>query len=167
MNYRCLFPILLGLAAATPAWSASFYPQRLEDPKAVYVAPSGTGNDTPALQQAVNRVQASTGQGIVLLAPGQYHLSDTIYIWPGIRLIGCGATRPALVLPANTPGFGDAAHEKILIFFAGSRPRDPQAGPGSIPDANPGTFYSALANLDVAVEATKGSPIDWFVFHTS
>ena len=43
-----------------------------------------------ALQQAINRVQETTRQGIVLLAPGQYHVSDTVYIWPGIRLIGYG-----------------------------------------------------------------------------
>jgi hypothetical protein len=34
-----------------------------------------------------------------------------------------------------------------MIFFAGGRPRDPQASPSSIPDANPGTFYSVLANF--------------------
>ena len=98
-----LVSVLLGLTMAVPAQSSSFYTQRLEDPKAVYVAPSG-GDDTAALQQAINRVQETTRQGIVLLAPGQYHISDTIYIWPGIRLIGYGATRPVIVLPANTPG---------------------------------------------------------------
>ena len=59
MKFRFLIPLLLGLAAVTPAWSASFYSQRLEDAKAVYVAPSGTSDDTVALQQAVNRVQVS------------------------------------------------------------------------------------------------------------
>ena len=93
MNFEFLFliPVLFGLAAATPARSASFYSQRLEDANAVYIAPSGGGDDTAALQQAINRVQETTGQGIVLLAPGQYHIRDTIYIWPGIRLIGYGA----------------------------------------------------------------------------
>ena len=151
MNFKFLIPVLLGLVTTVPVWSASFYTQRLEDAKAVYVTPSGGGDDTVALQQAVNRVQETTGQGIVLLAPGQYHIRDTIYIWPGIRLIGYGAERPVIVLPANTPGFGDAAREKLMIFFAGARPRNPQADASSIPDANPGTFYSALANIDFAV----------------
>ena len=151
MNFKFLAAVLVSLAATEPSWSASFYPQRPEDPKAVYVAPGSTGDDTASLQQAVNQVQAASGQGLVLLAPGQYHLSDTLYIWPGIRLIGYGAERPVIVLPANTPGFGDAAHEKVMIFFAGGRPQNPQAGRGSIPDANPGTFYSALANVDVEV----------------
>ena len=63
------------------------------------------GDDTAALQQAIDRVQETTGQGIVFLGPGRYRINDTLYIWPGIRVIGCGATRPVIVLPANTPGF--------------------------------------------------------------
>ncbi|HEV2437574.1 MAG TPA: glycosyl hydrolase family 28-related protein [Verrucomicrobiae bacterium] len=132
---------------AASARSASFYPQRLEDPRAVYITPSG-GDDTAALQQAVNRVQETIRQGIVLLAPGQYHISDTVYIWPGIRLIGYGDTRPVMALPAHTPGFADASHEKVMFFFAGRRPRDG----GPVPDASPGTFYSALANIDIEIE---------------
>lgn len=142
-----LVSVLLGLTMAAPAQSSSFYTQRLEDPRAVYVAPSG-GDDTAALQQAINRVQETTRQGIILLAAGQYHVSDTIYVWPGIRLIGYGATRPVMVLPANTAGFGDASQEKLMFFFAGRRPRNG----GPVPDANPGTFYSALANIDIEIE---------------
>ena len=142
------FWVLLSFVFPVSARSSSFYTQRLEDPKAVYITPSG-GDDTAALQKAINRVQETTRQGIVLLAPGQYHISDTIYIWPGIRLIGYGAERPVIVLPANTPGFGDASHEKVMFFFAGRRPRNDR---DSVPDANPGTFYSALANIDIEVE---------------
>lgn len=150
-----LFLVLLGLAAATPARPASFYAQRLEDPKAIYVAPSG-GDDTAALQQAVDRVQETTRQGIVLLSPGRYRVSDTLYIWPGIRLIGYGTERPVIVLPANTPGFGDATQEKLMFFFAGRRPQNSQRDRNRIPDANPGTFYSAMANVDLEVE--EGNP---------
>ena len=156
MKLRFLLPALLWLGMTPPVWSASIYSQRLEDARAVDVAPSTNGDDTATLQEAINHVQTTTSQGIVMLAPGRYRVSNTLYIWPGIRLIGYGAARPVLVLPARTPGFGDAAHEKVLVFFAGSRPRDPQVDPGSIPDANPGTFYSALANIDVEVE--DGNP---------
>jgi hypothetical protein len=143
--------VLLSVLFAASAWSASFYTQRLEDLKAVYAAPSG-GDDTAALQKAVDQAQETAGQGIVLLAPGRYRVSDTLYIWPAIRLIGYGDKRPVIVLPANTPGFGDASHEKVLIFFAGRRPRNLGAGKGNVADANPGTFYSALANIDVEIE---------------
>jgi sugar lactone lactonase YvrE len=146
-NLGVLVWTLFGLTTAMAARPASFYTQRLNDPKAVYVAPSG-GDDTAALQQAINRVQETTRQGIVFLAPGEYHVSNTIYIWPSIRLIGYGASRPVIVLPANTPGFGDPSREKIMFFFAGRRPRNGEP----VPDANPGTFYSALANIDIQIE---------------
>ncbi len=117
---------ILIFCAPTPSILAnSFYADELNDPRAVHLSPSG-GDDTVALQGAVDKVQATTRQGIVLLAPGQYHVSGTIYIWPGIRLIGCGAERPVIILPGNTPGFGDASHEKVMIFFAGRRPRHDQ-----------------------------------------
>ena len=156
MKSTLLWPALWWLTATTPAWPASFYAQRPEDPQAVYVTPSTNGDDTATLQQAVNQVQEKSGQGIVLVAPGHYHLSNTLYLWPGIRMIGYGVDRPVVVLPAGTPGFGDAAREKVLFFFAGSRPRTAAADPSSVPDANPGTFYSALANLDV--EIGEGNP---------
>jgi sugar lactone lactonase YvrE len=140
--------ILIFCASTPSVLAASFCAEKLNDPKAVYLSPSG-GDDTVALQGAVDKVQETTRQGIVLLAPGQYHISGTIYIWPGIRLIGYGAERPVIILPANTPGFGDTLHEKVLIFFAGRRPRN-DGDP--IPDASPGTFYSALANVDIEIE---------------
>jgi Pectate lyase superfamily protein/SMP-30/Gluconolactonase/LRE-like region len=145
---RNWFLIFIFYASIVSVWPASFYTQPLNDPKAVSLSPSG-GDDTVALQNAVNKVQETTRQGIVLLAPGQYHFTNTIYIWPGIRLIGCGTERPVIVLPANTPGFGDASREKVLIFFAGRRPRN---NGDPVPDANPGTFYSALANVDIQIE---------------
>src|ERR1035438_869843 len=128
------FLVLPSFVFAASAWPASFYTQRLEDTKAVYVAPSGQ-DDTAALQKAVNQVQETNGQGIVLLAPGRYRISDTLYVWPAIRLMGYGDVRPVIVLPANTPGFGDASHEKVMIFFAGRRPRNPLADNGSATDS--------------------------------
>ena len=142
------FSILVLCISMPSVLAASFYAEKLNDPKAVNLSPSG-GDDTVALQNAVDKVQETTRQGIVLLASGQYHLTNTIYIWPGIRLIGCGAERPVIVLPASTPNYGDAAHEKVLIFFAGRRPRN-DGDP--VEDASPGTFYSALANVDVQIE---------------
>ncbi|HWI55746.1 MAG TPA: glycosyl hydrolase family 28-related protein, partial [Bacillota bacterium] len=156
IQWLTLFLVLLALAL--PARSASYYTQRLEDPKAVYVAPT-PGDATATLQQAIDRVHETTGQGIVLIAEGRYSITNTLYIWPGIRLIGYGSTRPIIVLPARTPGFQDAEHEKILFFFAGARPgfgrsrqRTSEGTQAPVPDANPGTFYSALANIDVEIE---------------
>ena len=137
--------VLLWLVAALPACPASYYPQRLEDPRAVYVAGPSGGDDTAALQQAIDRVRETGGQGIVLLGPGRYRINDTLYIWPGIRVIGYGATRPVIVLSANTPGFQEPTREKVMVFFAGGRPgsgrsrsRDSEGVRPPVPDANPG-----------------------------
>jgi hypothetical protein len=157
--------LLTFLGFALPAGAASFYTQRPEDPKAAYVTSPGSEDATAVLQAAINGVQETTGQGIVLLAEGRYYVTNTLHVWPSIRLIGYGATRPVIVLPANTPGFQDPAHEKVMFFFAGARPgfgrgrqRNPQAAnpDAPVPDANPGTFYSALANVDV--EVMDGNP---------
>ncbi len=156
-----LWGVLFCLGLAQWAGAASFYTQRLEDPKAVYVSSPGSEDATGVLQEAMNHVQETMGQGLVLLAEGRYSITNTLYIWPSIRVIGYGARRPNIVLPANTSGFEDPAHEKVMFFFAGARPgygrgrsRNPDSAgnPNSrVPDANPGTFYSALANVDVEI----------------
>jgi sugar lactone lactonase YvrE len=178
--WKQVVPFLVVMMAATPVWGASYYTVRLDDPKAVYLTPDefpvhgdGLSDDSGALQAAINKVQETTGQGIVFVPEGRYRLSRTIYIWPGIRVIGYGATRPVLLLGENTPGYQDRDHEKLLLFFAGWRPgagRDPRsparaAGPPQdglggageqVPDAGAGTFYSALSNIDIEIK--DGNP---------
>ena len=141
------------LFAATVSVSArSFYAEKLNDPRAICISPSG-GDDTAAIQNAINKVQETTRQGIVFLAPGTYRVSNTIYIWPGIRLIGCGAMRPKILLPKHSTGFGNPVREKIIFYFAGRRP---SSEGDEIEDASPGTFYSALANFDIEIQ--NGNP---------
>ncbi|HXY39675.1 MAG TPA: glycosyl hydrolase family 28-related protein, partial [Vicinamibacteria bacterium] len=50
------------------------------------------------------------------------------------------------------PGWQDPENPRYLVFFAGRRPKDGSPPP----DANPGTFYSALSNVDVEIGA--GNP---------
>ncbi|HTR41784.1 MAG TPA: glycosyl hydrolase family 28-related protein [Pseudomonadales bacterium] len=149
---RIVFVLAALLTATASVPAESFYAEKLNDPRAVYLSPSG-GDDTVAIQNAINKVQETTRQGIVFLAPGSYYVSNTIYVWQGIRLIGYGADRPKIILPAKSAGFGNSSQEKIIFYFAGRRPRytgDP------VPDANPGTFYSALANFDMEIQ--DGNP---------
>src|ERR1035438_2174815 len=127
---------------------------RLDDPKAVYltrdnfsVHGDGIADDTDAIQQAIDKVQETINQGIVFVAEGRYRLTKTIYIWPGVRVIGYGDARPVFVLGENTPGYQDPDKEKLMIFFAGRRP----AANAQPPDANPGTFYSAVSNIDLEI----------------
>lgn len=144
-------------SSVAPLLASSYYSARLDDPKAIYltqenfaVKGDGIADDSTVLQQAINQIQEKTNQGILFVPPGRYRLSRTVYIWPGIRLIGFGATRPAFVLAANTPGFQRGP--SYMLFFAGARPIA-NAPP---PDANPGTFYSAISNIDIEIQ--DGNP---------
>ena len=136
------------------AASVSYYTVRLDDPKAVVVSRDrfgavgdGIADDTAALQKAINAVQETTSEGVVFVPDGRYRLSATLYVWPGVRVIGYGARRPVFVLGDRTPGYQDPEKPRTLVFFAGRRPRD-----GAEPsDANPGTFYSALSNVDLEI----------------
>ena len=145
------------LSSVVPLLASSYYPARLNDPKAIYltqenfaVKGDGIADDSAVLQQAINQIQEKTNQGILFVPAGRYRLTRTIYIWPGIRLIGFGATRPAFVLAANTPGFQHGP--SYMLFFAGARP----SGNAPPPDANPGTFYSAISNIDIEIQ--DGNP---------
>ncbi len=135
--------------------SASFYTKRLEDPAAVYlnkinfpVHGDGVGDDSVALQQAIDKVASSTGAGVLFIPEGTYRLAKTVYIWPGVRLIGYGEKRPIFTLGPNTPGFQEGIG--YMLFFSGGR-RD-----GTPRDGNPGTFYSAMSNIDI--EIGSGNP---------
>ena len=93
----------VALLVTVSSWSASYYTLRLDDPRAVYLTAAdfpvrgdGLADDTGAIQQAINKVQETTGQGIVFVPQGRYRLTRTINIWPGIRVIGYGAHAPRL-----------------------------------------------------------------------
>ena len=148
--------VCLTMAAVLRA--ASFYPQKPNDAKAVYLVKEnfpvhgdGAGDDAPALQQAIDRVQEKSNHGIVFIPPGRYRLGATVNLWRGIRLIGFGEARPVFVLGPRTPGF-DAGEGKYMIHFRNARPK-PDQPPG---DANNTTFYSGVGNIDF--EIGDGNP---------
>lgn len=161
------------LWACSCGWGASYYTVRLDDPKAIYITPEnfpvrgdGVADDTGAIQQAIDKAGAASDRRVVFLPQGRYRITRTIFMWPGVRLIGYGATRPALVLAANTPGYQDK--ENFMLFFAGRRVNgqtptlEARAGAkGGLNvsynnDASPGTFYSAIGNVDI--EIGEGNP---------
>lgn len=147
---------LLASAVALPA--ASYYTVRLDDPKAVYLT-RGTGDDSDAIQKAIDKVQETTGEGVVFVPEGRYRLTKTVYVWPAIRLIGYGAARPVFVLGENTPGYQDPSNENYMVFFAGGRGRQGGRGGGTSGrpgDAGAGTFYSGMSNIDI--EILGGNP---------
>ena len=143
---------------AQPSNGTSFYTARLDDPQAVYLTPDsfavhadGQTDDSGVLQQAINTVQEKIRYGIVFIPEGRYRIGKTVYVWKGIRLIGYGKNRPVFVLGENTPGYQEG-EGNYMIHFVSERPREG----GSIRDANPGTFYSGLSNINIEIQ--DGNP---------
>ena len=169
---KVLLAIAVTLPVAIPRFaSSSYYPARLDDAKAVYlthdrfpVYADGLAGASDVIQQAINKVQETTNQGILFIPAGRYRLSKTISVWPGIRLIGFGATRPVFVLGAHAPAFQQGP--AYMIFFAGFRPGSVSTSNGTgrwfppadatPPDANPGPFYSAISTLYAVQTRNQG-----------
>ena len=173
--------IFAAWAAPTPCQNASsFYPERLSDKAAVYlddarfgVKGDGAADDTDALQKAINAVADEHHEGILFVPSGHYRITHTIFVWPSIRIIGFGAQRPVILLAPNTPGYSGEGPAYMIVFAggrissqregaspspqrAGGMRRTPQPLPGTVPvtptiDANPGTFYSAMSNIDLEI----------------
>jgi hypothetical protein len=143
---------------------------RLDDPKAIYLSAEafgshadGRSDDSAAIQAAIDKAGVDALGGIVFVPSGRYRVVRTIYVWPGVRVIGYGPTRPIFVLADNTPGYQTGVG--IMVMFTGARPGDPMrmgsrvpfSPPGTVPpndaiaDANPGIFYSAMSNIDFAI----------------
>ncbi|HEY4078395.1 MAG TPA: glycosyl hydrolase family 28-related protein [Rhizomicrobium sp.] len=165
--------------AATVAFAAepgtSAFTTKLDDPRAIQLtgaAGDGKTDDGTAIQAAIDKASNDRDEGIVFIPEGRYRITRTIYVWPAVRVIGWGAHRPVFVLGDNAPGFSKGVAD--MVIFAGARPRQasitgsggetrgtafkvPFPPPGSVPpnpniaDANPGTFYSAMSNIDFEI----------------
>ena len=139
--------LLHGVAAAQEP-RPSYYPENPKDNKAVYlvkesfpVHADGAGDDSPALQQAIDKARnagtenSRPGSGIVFVPEGRYRLSQTVYVWRGIRLIGYGKRKPVFVLAKNTPGY-QSGTGKYMLYFA----HQPGAPGQPVMDGNEGTL---------------------------
>lgn len=156
------------LIASVPvfAQSGSVFPTAPAEPSAVTVEAVGDGraDDTGALQQALDKARDATGHGLVFLPSGTYRITRTLIVPPGVRIYGVGATRPTILLAANTPGFQQGV-STMFVFAGGDQYRVGQVPvpvPTIVPrdkivrDANSGTFYSAMSNVDI--EIGPGNP---------
>lgn len=120
------------------------------------------------LQAAIDRLIAEQCYGILYIPEGEYPLKSTVLIPPSVRLIGYGQKRPLFILPPNTEGYsGLEATDKhpaakmfmsgypganYMFWFIGNR--DTKAKEPM--DANAGTFYSAISNIDFRID--EGNP---------
>jgi len=122
-------------------------------------------DDTLALQCAINRTYAAPGapscespgaHTVALEGNGRtYRVTAPVRLWIWVRLLGWGATRPALLLPPATPGFGDSrapAPLLLVVNYGGGAPGcaiSPRAGGNT-------AFGVGVLNVDVAV--APGNP---------
>lgn len=167
MIVACLAALTL---VASPAWAlegrGSVFLTAPNDRMAVTVKAVGDGkaDDTAEIQAAIDTAAKSGAGGIVWLPSGRYRITKSLLIPPAVRLFGVGATRPVLLLADNTPGFDKGVATMVIFtgadqYTTGQVPVPvPSARPYSarVRDANSGTFYSALSNIDF--EMGKGNP---------
>ena len=164
--------LIAALLAATtlgaPAWAAgtSVFPVAPDEPHAVTVKAKGDGkaDDSAAIQQALDQARDKTGHGIVFLPSGTYRITRSLIVPAGVRVYGVGPTRPVILLGANTPGFQQGV--STMVIFAGGDQYQVGKVPVPVPtvvprdkvvrDANSGTFYSSMSNVDIEIGA--GNP---------
>ena len=160
----CLL-IVLNFLCAHAVQLNSVYTLRPDDPEAFYFTPDnypgitadGRTDVSEQLQAAINDLKRTRNFGILFIPEGTYTLSRTIYIPPAIRLIGYGKKRPEFVLAPNSPGFqqevsADKGKAAYMFWFTGN-----MVEPGGEPrDANAGTFYSAMSNINLRI--ADGNP---------
>ena len=137
----------------------SFYMGKIEDESAIYfdadhfnISNDGIVDVSDELQKAVNMVVEEYGYGIVFVPEGKYLLSKTIYIPKAVRIIGYGEKRPEFILKDNALNFNipkedDKGHFRYLFWFV-DRVVTEETNVNAN-DANPGTFYSAMSNVNI------------------
>lgn len=136
----------------------SVYTRQFEDPRGFFFSEEAFGikadgrfDVSDALQSAVNKIKEERGFGTLYLPEGKYRISRTIFVPASIRIIGYGKVRPEIILGDNTPGFDKK--ETSMIWFTGGIVTDPS----NVADANAGTFYSGISNVDMRIG--KGNPM--------
>jgi hypothetical protein len=138
------------------AHADSRYQVAPEDPKAITLTPDnfevradGVHDDTHGLQTAIDQAGADRCGGVVFVPSGTYLLTDTVNVWPGVRIIGYGPERPSFRLAPRTPGFLKQATTSTCC----SSRADAAQARRPAPRRHTGTFYSGMSNVDIEIGA--------------
>lgn len=128
----------------------SVFPTKLEDSQALIFTPeefgadpTGSEDNTGAMQAAIDKLESEKKHGVIFVPEGTYRFAGTVELWRGIRLIGYGASRPAIVVADNQPEFQGPESRYIFHF----RVNKPAAGE-ELRDAQNTTFFSGIRNID-------------------
>jgi hypothetical protein len=118
----------------------------------------GESDVSNALQRAINQVKTEKNFGVLFIQEGKYRISKTIYIPPAVRLIGYGKNRPEFILTKNSPGYqkedstDNGETDNYMFWFTRNLVTENQRPA----DANAGTFYRAISNINFTIE--DGNP---------
>ncbi|MFT6868400.1 MAG: hypothetical protein ACJA08_003253, partial [Cyclobacteriaceae bacterium] len=123
------------------------------NPELFNLKADGKHDISDALQLAINKLKKERNFGILFIPEGKYLISKTIYVPKAIRIIGYGKNRPEFILGKNTVGYQDKFN---YMFWFTSNLVEEGLGPK---DANAGTFYSAISNIDFRIEAENSKAI--------
>ena len=134
---------------AVLADSRSVFPTAPAEPSAVIVEAAGDGrtDDTEALQQAFDRAVGPTRHGLVFLPSGTYRITRTLVVPLGVRVYGVGATRPVILLAADTPGFQQGV--STMIVFSGGDQYNVGQVPVPVPTIVPRDKVTASVPADL------------------
>jgi len=170
MKTRLIAAALLAAPVMASAATTSVFTTMPNDPSAVVVTAVGDGraDDTAAIQAAIDKANGQGERGgVVFLPSGRYRISRSIIVPPAVRIFGIGKTRPLILLGDNTPGFEKGV--ATMFVFSGSdqygNKKVPFPPPTAVPfnpnlfDANSGTFYSAMANIDFQIGAGNAGAV--------
>ncbi|MDR2932467.1 MAG: glycoside hydrolase family 55 protein [Oscillospiraceae bacterium] len=112
-------------------------------PEAFKASPDGSGDNSAALQAAIDQLEKEQNHGIIFIPEGRYRFTQTVQLWRGIRLIGFGQKRPVFFLDDNAPGF-NGPESRYMFHFRVYKPKEGQ----ELRDAQNTTFYSGIRNID-------------------
>lgn len=120
-------------------------------PESFGADPSGIGDNTAAMQAAIDKLESEITCGIIFIPKGTYRFAGTVQLWRGIRLIGFGTKRPVFTVAECAPGF-QGPDSKYIFHFRVNKPN-----PGEeMRDAQNTTFFSGIRNIDFKLG--KGNP---------
>ena len=84
--------------------------------------PDSNGDNTAAMQSAVDFLADQYGGGTIFVPEGEYRFTETVQLWRGIRLIGFGEKRPLFFVADRTPAFS-GPDSKYMFHFRDRKPR--------------------------------------------
>ncbi len=112
-------------------------------PEEFGACPDGTGDNTEALQRAIDDLTDKCFHGIIFVPEGTYRFSGTVQVWRGIRLMGYGEKRPKFILADNAPGY-EGPFTKYILHFRDNKPHPEYP----LRDAQNTSFYGGVRNID-------------------